>query len=307
MAAPVRNRAVKTLPYFPFMLFPNGCPGPCCTKSRFFTWLGIRRAGCYNLRVQNLPGTVYGRADPFMATHWSVIVAAGKTQADPEIASAALAQLCQTYWPPLYNYVRSRGHSVHDAQDLTQGFFAYLIEHKIHLRADRQLGKFRCFLLASLKHFLSHAREREQTLKRGGGREFVSFDEGRAEEAESLFQTHISAKTGAVREDILFEKTWAETLVETALSRLAAAYKAEGKENLFEKFKTFLAVGSDPLPSYPELAAGLAVTESTVRSHVTRLRARYREMLRAEVRRTVDTESEVDDELRELLRILIEK
>jgi RNA polymerase sigma factor (sigma-70 family) len=257
--------------------------------------------------VQNLPGTVYGQADPFAATHWSVIVAAGKTQTEPEIASAALAQLCQTYWPPLYTYVRSRGHSVHDAQDLTQGFFAYLIEHKIHLRADRQLGKFRSFLLASLKHFLSHAREREQALKRGGGREFLPLDEGRAEEAETLFQTHCSSGSGALPEERLFERTWAETLVETALGRLAAAYKAEGKENLFDRLQTFLTAGEEPLPSYSELATRLAATESTIRSHVTRLRARYREMLRAEVRRTVDTESEVDEELRELLRVLIEK
>jgi RNA polymerase sigma factor (sigma-70 family) len=257
--------------------------------------------------VHNSGGTVYGQADPFAATHWSVIVAAGKTQADPEIASAALAQLCQTYWPPLYTFVRSRGYSVHDAQDLTQGFFAHLIENKIHLRADRALGKFRSFLLASLKNFISHAREREQTLKRGGGRDFVPFDDARAEEAESLFQTAVSSGRAMVPEDRLFEKTWAETLVETALSRLAAAYKAEGKENLFEKFRTFLAVGADPLPAYSDLAARLAVTESTIRSHVTRLRTRYREMLRAEVRRTVDTESEVDGELRELLRVLIEK
>jgi RNA polymerase sigma factor (sigma-70 family) len=257
--------------------------------------------------VQNLPGTVYGQADPFGATHWSVIVAAGKTQTEPEIASAALAQLCQTYWPPLYTYVRSRGHSVHDAQDLTQGFFAYLIEHKIHLRADRQLGKFRSFLLASLKHFLSHAREREQALKRGGGHEFLPLDEGRAEEAETLFQTHCPSGHSALPEEKLFERTWAETLVETALGRLAAAYKAEGKENLFDRLQTFLTVGDQPLPSYSELAIRLAATESTIRSHVTRLRARYREMLRAEVRRTVDTESEVDEELRELLRVLIEK
>jgi RNA polymerase sigma factor (sigma-70 family) len=256
--------------------------------------------------VQNLPGTVYGQADPFMATHWSVIVAAGKTQTEPEIASAALAQLCQTYWPPLYTYVRTRGYSVHDAQDLTQGFFAHLIENKIHLRADRQLGKFRSFLLASLKHFLSHAREREQTLKRGGGREFVHLDEGRAEEAETLFQTHSSSGRNAVPEDKLFERAWAETLVETAIARLEAAYKAEGKENLFVRLRIFLAAGAEPLPAYSDLAAGMAVTESTIRSHVTRLRARYREMLRAEVRRTVDTESEVDEELRELLRVLIE-
>jgi RNA polymerase sigma factor (sigma-70 family) len=256
--------------------------------------------------VQNLPGTDYSQADPFAATHWSVIVAAGKTQTDPEAARAALAQLCQTYWPPLYTYVRARGYTVHDAQDLTQDFFAYLIEHKIYACTDRQKGKFRSFLLASLKNFLSHAREREQTLKRGGGRDFIPLDEGRTEEAESLFQTHASSGSAALPEDRLFERTWAETLIATALGRVAAAYKAEGKENLFERFQTFLTVGADPLPTYSELAAHLAVAESTIRSHVTRLRARYRELLRAEVRRTVDTEAEVDQELRELLRVLIE-
>jgi RNA polymerase sigma factor (sigma-70 family) len=235
-----------------------------------------------------------------------VIVAAGKTQTDPEIARAALTQLCKIYWPPLYTYVRAHGRSVHDAQDLTQDFFAYLIERKIYKRTDREKGKFRSFLLASLKNFLSHAREREQTLKRGGGRDFIPLDEGRAEEAESLFQRHSSSGSGTLPEDKLFERSWAETLIETALGRLAAAYKAEGKENLFETFQTFLIVGAEPLPSYSELAARLAVAESTIRRHVTRLRARYREMLRAEVRRTVDTEAEVDEELRELLRVLIE-
>jgi RNA polymerase sigma factor (sigma-70 family) len=257
--------------------------------------------------VQTLAGTVYGQADPFADTHWSVIVAAAKTQTDPEIARAALTQLCKTYWPPLYTYVRGHGYSVHDAQDLTQDFFAYLIERKIYARTDRQKGKFRSFLLASLKHFLSHAREREQTLKRGGGRDFIPLDEGRAEEAESLFQTHSPSSSSALPEDRLFERSWAETLVATALDRLAAAYKADGKENLFERFQTFLIVGADPLPTYSELAARLAVAESTVRSNVTRLRARYREMLRAEVRRTVDTEAEVEEELRELLRVLIGK
>jgi RNA polymerase sigma-70 factor (ECF subfamily) len=194
----------------------------------------------------------------------------------------------------------------HDAQDLTQSFFAYLIERKIYARTDPQKGKFRSFLLASLKHFLSHAREREQTLKRGGGRDFVPLEEGRAEDVESLFQTRSSSGSSALPKDKLFERTWAETLVATALGRLAAAYKSEGKENVFESFQMFLTVGADPLPTYSELAARLSVSESTIRSRVTRLRAHYREMLRAEVRRTVDTDAEVDEELRELLRVLIE-
>ena len=254
-----------------------------------------------------LPRTSYGQADPFGDTHWSLIVAAGRTQTQPELARDALAQLCQTYWPPLYTYVRSRGLSVHDAQDLTQSFFADLLERKIYTRADREKGKFRSFLLASLKNFLSHAREREQTLKRGGGREFLPLDEGRAEEAESLFQTHISSNSGKLPEDTLFERTWAETLVSTALDRLAADYKADGKETVFQTFQTFLTIGADPLPTYSDLAARLAMTESTIRSHITRLRARYREMLRAEVRRTLNSEAEVDEELHELLRVLIER
>ena len=257
--------------------------------------------------MQDSAVTVYGQADPFAATHWSVIVAAGNNQTDPGRASAALTQLCQTYWPPLYGYVRSRGHSVHDAQDLTQGFFAYLIEHKIHLRADPQRGKFRSFLLASLKNFLSHAREREQALKRGGDRIFLPLEEGRAEEAESLFQTHCAPGGPVLPEDRLFERTWAETLIATALERLEAAYQADGKEDLFAELRTFLTAGPDPLPSYSELATRLAVAESTIRSQVTRLRAHYRELLRGEVRRTVNTEAEVDEELRELLRVLIEK
>src|SRR5438477_3980197 len=256
--------------------------------------------------VKTLAGNGHARSDLFPPTHWSVVLAAGQSQTEPEIAHAALAELCQTYWAPLYSFVRSRGYSVHDAQDLTQSFFAYLIERKIYAHTDPQKGKFRSFLLASLKHFLSHAREREQTLKRGGGRDFVPLEEGRAEEVESLFQTRSSFGSSALLKDKLFERTWAETLVATALGRLAAAYKAEGKENVFESFQMFLTVGADPLPTYSELAARLSVSESTIRSRVTRLRAHYREMLRAEVRRTVDTDAEVDEELRELLRVLIE-
>jgi len=240
------------------------------------------------------------QSDLFPSTHWSVVVAAGRSQVEPEIAHTALAELCQTYWPPLYSFVRSRGYGVHDAQDLTQSFFAYLIERKIYTRVDRQKGRFRSFLLASLKNFLADAFDRERTLKRGGGQDFLPLHEEQVEEAESLFQTH-GAMTS---EDQIFDRSWAEALVTAGLGRLAADYKQEGKEELFNELRIFLTSGVEPLPAYAELAVRLGMTESTLRSHVTRLRARYREALRAEVRRTVDTEAEVGEELHELLRVL---
>jgi RNA polymerase sigma factor (sigma-70 family) len=250
--------------------------------------------------VKTLAANGHCQNDLFPSTHWSVVLAAGRSQADPEVAQAALAELCQTYWAPLYSFVRSRGYSVHDAQDLTQSFFAYLIEHKIYARVDPQKGRFRSFLLASLKHFLADASDRERTLKRGGGQNFLPLDEEQANEAESLLQSYNSASS----EDWIFARSWAEALVAAGLERVSADYKDEARKKLFDELRIFIAGGAGPLPTYSELANRLSMTESTLRSHVTRLRARYREALRAEVRRTVDTEAEVDEELHELLHVL---
>jgi RNA polymerase sigma factor (sigma-70 family) len=268
-----------------------------------FSRLAFFIRSCYTAYVKTLPGTTRDQSDPFASTHWSVILAAGRNQASPEIAQAALAELCETYWAPLYGFVRSRGHAIHDAQDLTQSFFAYLIEHKIYARADREKGKFRSFLLASLKNFLGHAYDREQTLKRGGSLDFLPLDDARAEAAESLFQTRAGFADG-LGEDLVFERSWADALVAAGLERLSAIYRSEGKEKLFEELKIYLTGSSDPLPAYEELAARLGLVASTLRSHVTRLRARYRDALRTEVRRTVENDAQVDDELHELLRVL---
>jgi RNA polymerase sigma-70 factor (ECF subfamily) len=238
--------------------------------------------------------------DLFPSTHWSVVLAAGGSQVEPQAAMAALAELCQTYWAPLYSFVRSRGYSVHDAQDLTQSFFAYLIERKIYARVDRQRGRFRSFLLASLKNFLADASDRARTLKRGGAQELLPLHEEQINEAESVFQNHRTAST----EELIFDRSWAEALVAAGLERLSANYRSEGKEKLFNELRIFLAGCAGPPPAYSELAARLGMTESTLRSHVTRLRARYREVLRTEVRQTVETEAEVDEELHELLRVL---
>ncbi len=250
--------------------------------------------------VKTLAGNARRQSGLFPSTHWSVVLAAGRSQAEPQLAQAALAELCQTYWAPLYSFVRSRGYTVHDAQDLTQSFFAYLIEHKIYARVDRQKGRFRSFLLASLKNFLADASDHDRTLKRGGGQNFLPLHEEQIREAESLFQNHRGAST----EDQIFDRSWAEALVTAGLERLSADYKDESKEKLFNELRIFLTSGAEPLPAYAELAVRLGMTESTLRSHVTRLRARYREALRAEVRRTVDTEAEVGEELHELLRVL---
>lgn len=254
--------------------------------------------------MRNLDTAADERGDAFAPTHWSVVLAAGANDADLEEAQAALARLCETYWPPLYSYARGRGYSTHDAEDLTQGFFAHLVENRIYARTDPAKGKFRAFLLASFKNFLSQGRARESALKRGGGRVFVSLEESRAEAAESLFQSHDAAESHPVMDDHLFERTWAETLVATVLERVGAIYRAEAKERLFEDLKSFVTVGTNHVPSYTELAMRLGLEESSIRSQVTRLRARYREILRAEVRRTVESEAEVDGELRELLHIL---
>jgi len=259
---------------------------------------GLIQAVNVNTRLENR----HAQSDFFPSTHWTVVFAAGRSQTEPEIAEAALAELCQTYWAPLYSFVRSRGYTVHDAQDLTQSFFAYLLEHKIYARVERQKGKFRSFLLASLKNFLTHAADRERALKRGGAQDFLPLHEEQVEEAESLFQTH----SGTSNEDRLFDRSWAEALIAAGLERLSADYKGESKEKLFNELRIFVAGGADPLPSYAELSDRLGMTQSTLRSHVTRLRARYREALRTEVRRTVDTEAQVEEELHELLHLLVE-
>jgi len=254
------------------------------------------------VNLNTRPANGQDRSDVFPSTHWSMVFAAGRSEAEPQTAEAALAELCRVYWAPLYGFVRSRGHTVHDAQDLTQSFFAYLLEHKVYARANRQKGRFRSFLLASLKNFLADAADRERTLKRGGAQILLPLHEEQAQEAESLFQTHSGVSNG----DRLFDRSWAEALVAAALERLSADYKREAKEQLFNELRMFIAGGVEPPPTYAELTNRLGITESTLRSHVTRLRARYREALRTEVRRTVDSEKQVDQELRELLHVLTE-
>ena len=248
--------------------------------------------------------TIYGRKDPFEPTHWSVVLTAAQGDKDSREVQTALATLCQTYWSPLYTYLRSRGHDPHEAQDLTQGFFEHLIEHRIYERTHPSKGKFRSFLLAATKNFLINEHEKNHALKRGGRQVLLPLHEAQAQQAEGFLQSHQGEKTSELEADRAFELSWAQALVDAAMLRVGALYAAEDKQHLFETLRIFIA-GGGSLPAYDDLGASLGMRASTLRSHVTRLRALYRKALFVEVRQTVDSEAEAQNELKELLRVLV--
>lgn len=228
-----------------------------------------------------------------------MVLEAGKSQSPPEQALGALSELCRIYWRPIFYFLRRQGSSPHDAQDLTQGFFAHLIESRAYARADREKGRFRSFLLGALKHFVAHARAYDRTQKRGGGMVLAELNEAAIAEAEAHAATEQSWSPERV-----YEREWAEALLQRALGRLREESVLAGKEEMFERLHSHLAVTSNAATSYEELAAQLGRPAATLRSDVARLRTRYRAILREEVRGTVSHESEVDAELRHLCETL---
>ena len=235
------------------------------------------------------------RVAQFNTTHWSVVLAAGHSSAPG--ATEALEKLCHAYWYPLYAYLRRSGRDTHDAQDLTQAFFARLIEKKDFALADRDKGKFRFYLLGALKHFLADQHDKATALKRGGGQTFVSFDAHTAEQ-----RYHLEPVDEATP-DKLFERRWALTLLDQALARLRQECAAAGKAQLYEELETFLT-GAPNEASYAEIAARPGTTESAVKSALHRLRQRHRELIREEVAATVSTAAEVEEEIRHLIAVL---
>lgn len=227
----------------------------------------------------------------FTTTHWSMVLAAGTGSAPA--AQDALERLCRAYWYPLYAFVRRLGHSPADAQDLTQGFFAYLLEHHLVARADRQAGRFRSFLLGSLKHFLAHEHERATALKRGGGQPVLSLDQFDPEERYAL------EPADAATPETIFDQRWARQQIENALSRLRAEYASSGRGPLFDLLKDYVWGDQNAL-SLAEIAGRLELTEEAVKKSVQRLHQRFRESLRAEVAQTVATPDQIDEELRHL-------
>ena len=227
----------------------------------------------------------------FVTTHWSLVLSA--KDHDTERSRQALELLCGTYWYPLYAYARRVGRSPADAEDLTQGFFARLLEKDYLKTVAREKGRFRSFLLTSLKRFMANEWDRQHAQKRGGFTAVIPID---AEVAETRFASDAAHH---VPPDVLFDRQWALTLLDRTIMLLREEYVASGRATLFEHLRNCLAREESAL-SYVEIAARLNLTEAAVKMAVQRLRGRYREILRHEIAGTVSTEAEVQEELRHL-------
>jgi len=238
---------------------------------------------------QNEPATSFGGA-LFATTHWSVVLQAGQS-------SQALEQLCADYWRPLYAFLRRRGHDPHQAKDLTQAFFLSLLERNDFGLVDRERGRFRTFLIVSLKHFLANTREREKAQKRGGHIAHVAL------EILGSDEYHGNEPAEALTPDQVYDRQWALSLLDTVLRRLQCEFQAAGKRLLFDRLSPLLT-GEKSQITYAELAREFGVTESAVKVTVHRMRQRYRELLREEVGRTVSAPNQIEDELGELIAVL---
>ncbi len=244
----------------------------------------------YTPANSNLPG-----AGRFATTQWSVVMAAGR----PKSASyqQALETLCRTYWFPLYAYLRRHGCDSNQAEDYTQAFFAGLLARGGLRLADPKRGKFRSFLLSSLKHFLSNERARARAKKRGGGRKILSLDFQNAESQYAL------EPRDELSPDKLFERSWALTVLDRTMARMHTEAISTNKQKLFDHLKVYLTADKSSVP-YRDVAAELDMAEGAVRVAVHRLRRRYREILRDEIAQTVTSDDQIDEEIRDLFAAL---
>jgi RNA polymerase sigma-70 factor (ECF subfamily) len=240
------------------------------------------------MSTSDQPGT-------FATTQWSMVAQAARGSS-PE-AARALAALCETYWYPLYAYVRRRGYRVEEAQDLTQDFFAVLLEKDRLRKADRQRGKFRTFLLASLDNYLTNEWRKAGAQKRGGRRPTLSLD---FEKGEDRYRLEPVDRWTPER---IFQRRWAMTLLERALDRLRSEYQEHGKGELYEALRAYLG-GEAAAAPYQEIAARLDMSEGAVKTAAHRLRRRCRELLQAEAAQTVADPQDAEAELRELFEAL---
>jgi len=231
-----------------------------------------------------------GKSCAFATTHWSVVLKSGRKDAD---GAAALEQLCRNYWYPIYAFIRRRGSDQHQAEDLTQAFFARLLEQESMAKADRQKGKFRTFLLANLTNFLANEWNKGRALKRGGQRHIISLDE---EVGEALY---LREPADSLSPERLFDRRWALIIVDGVLARLRREYDASGKTKLFATIETGLTQ-EVAASVYGDWAARLGMSAGAVRVALHRLRRRFGEVLRTEVAQTVSNPVEVEEEIRSL-------
>ena len=233
--------------------------------------------------------------EKFDTTHWSVVQAAGRNSSTG--SRRALEELCRNYWYPLYAYVRRQGNNPEDAQDLTQEFFSRFLEKESFKLADRERGRFRTFLLTSLKHFLVNEWTKKRAIKRGGGEPVFSLDEEAAETRYSF------EPADNLTPEKLYDKQWATALLEQVAGRLREEYAGFGKLAQFEQMKDLLRGDKSEVP-YAELARRCGISEGALKVAVHRLRHRYQEMLHAEIAQTVSSPSEVEEELRYLVELM---
>ena len=237
----------------------------------------------------------------FVTTRWSLILSAANLGCEEQKARDALAQLCRTYWHPIFLFVRGRGYLIEDAQDLTQDFFMMMLKHDWLQHADRNRGRFRSLVLRSLQNFLINAEEKTRARKRGGRVEFVSWDDWMAEAPSQLSLP--APALNSLPPERLFDLAWATTVVEHALQRLREECESKGKLWLFQALSSHLTDERDKV-SYADLSGNLGVPESAVKKQLHKMRQRYRNLLRDEVSQTVEEAADVDDEIRYLCATL---
>lgn len=231
----------------------------------------------------------------FATTRWSLVLAAGEKRPD---SRSALEELCRAYWYPLYRFVRNRGFDPEQAADLTQGFFARLIERNDFEKVRQEKGRFRSFLLASIRHYISNELDKANAQKRGGGVALFSIDSAAAEQKYAL-EPAISETP-----DVVFDKSWALALLEQAQAKLRSEFTRGGKSDWYEQLHPYLGGERADLPAYRELADELGVSESAVKVNVHRMRQQFRKLLRQEIANTVASEQDVDDELQRMFTVL---
>jgi RNA polymerase sigma factor (sigma-70 family) len=246
--------------------------------------------------MKAIPGTLQEGGAGFQTTHWTLVSRAREAQSEAT-AQKALSNFCEAYWPPLYAFLRHRGHASPEAQDLVQGFFAHLIEQETLSRADQEKGRLRTFLLGSLQNFLCNEHDRAHALKRGGNRQIVSIDEHLPEVEASMMDTAYASDSRS------YDLVWASHIVKRAWNQLQTEFESEGKAEWLEVLRPFVAGGGRTLPSQEEAAQKLGVPIATLRTWLSRLRQRYRKALRTEVASTVSDPSDVDQELHYLYQI----